>query len=396
MRNEVDSKFANGPRVCGAGRTLVDIRHQLGVGAMAAKNAPTYVLAEKGPVLVYHASQPSIGLLNANPFRMGIANLGSQMIADSLLKAGFNVEFGFADTDVGSGPFVAGFTSPTDCPVLAISVPFEDTYHHVPRMLRSCGLRTRASERSQEDPVVVAGGMALINPMPLSPFVDVVVLSEGRETLVEICRAVVHARQVGIRKPDILRELAGIAHVYVPSLYQFMFDRFGGVTSMKVDPAAPGAVSPARTLDMTQNPISSIWTTPRACYEHNDYFSMMVAMGCHKKCPFCVVGSTQGEQSGRALNIGPSAILDLAERRRSQWGTRLIKLFFASSFSEVASIDPLDLRELLEMMLARDFSVRVGSLNVRQADDRLLEVLKALGQKRVPSRRRQGLVCALA
>jgi radical SAM superfamily enzyme YgiQ (UPF0313 family) len=340
-------------------------------------------LTDKGPAIPFEQRRPVVAVLNANPFAEAIANLGAQVVAKRLIDEGYNVEFGFADTVVPGRPFLAGRATPQECAVLAFSVPFEDTYHHIPRMLRECGVRTRAADRSPDDPLVIAGGMALINPMPLSAFFDAMVLGEGRETVVEICRAVVRARTSGTPKARLLRELANIPHVYVPALYAFEYDRHGSVLSARHDLEAPDEIEPARPLDMTRYPISSVWTSSRACYKYDDYYSIMVAMGCHLKCPFCVVGNVQGAETGKALNIGLTTVLSLAEKRREEWGTNLIKLFFASSFSETTSIDPLDLCNLLEVMHELRFSVRVGSLNIRQADDRLLELVKALGQQRV-------------
>jgi radical SAM superfamily enzyme YgiQ (UPF0313 family) len=340
-------------------------------------------LAPKGPAIGFSPTRPTVALLNANPFAEGIANLGAQVVAKALMDAELNVDFGFADTVVPQRPLLGGFVAPTRCDVVAVSVPFEDTYHHVPRMLRTCGIPTRAAARCDGDPVVVAGGMALINPMPLSPFFDAMVIGEGREVMVEVCREVVAARRGGVPRADLLRRLAAIPHVFVPALYAFEVDEHGAVVSCRRDGAAPAEITPARPLDMTRHPIASLWTTPRACYKYDDYYSVMVAMGCHLKCPFCVVGHVQGAESGLAMNIGLSTVLELAEARRAQWGTGLVKLFFASSFSETSSIDPLDLGNLLEVMYDRRFEVRVGSLNVRQADDRLLGLVKALGQERV-------------
>lgn len=95
-------------------------------------------------------------------------------------------------------------------------------------------------------------------------------------------------------------------------------------------------------LDTDNNPIHSVWTTELSCYKYPNSYSVMVAMGCHLKCPFCVVGKVQGEESGRARTIGFESVIALAEQWRADFGTSLIKLFFASSFASKADIDPLN------------------------------------------------------
>jgi hypothetical protein len=109
----------------------------------------------------------------------------------------------------------------------------------------------------------------------------------------------------------------------------------------------------------------------------------MVAMGCHLKCPFCVVGNVQGQEGGSAATTTIETIFSLATERRARYGTNLIKLFFASSFSSRAAIDPLGLTNLLGEMLRHGFQCRVGSLNIKQADDELLRLVRQAGQDRV-------------
>jgi len=169
----------------------------------------------------------------------------------------------------------------------------------------------------------------------------------------------------------------------VPVLYRFDYDDKGAVVNCTRDADAPASIAPGRPLDMDRHPIHSIWTTERACYKYPDYYSIMIAMGCHLKCPFCVVGNVQGQEGGRALNISLDTIVEMALSRRAQFATNLIKLFFASSFSSQAAIDPLSLKNLLGVMLGHGFECRVGSLNIKQADDELLGLVRRAGQTRV-------------
>jgi radical SAM superfamily enzyme YgiQ (UPF0313 family) len=340
-----------------------------------------YRLTEKGPSIPIFSHRPGTVLLNANPFAEGIANLGAQMVASSLLAREYNVCFGFADTVAGNRLIAADDS--VDYQVVAVSVPFEDTYHHVPRMLRAIGVPAWAAERPEDVPIVVAGGLALINPMPLAPFFDAMVIGEGREAVVRIADIVAAGRARGSSRADIVAGLAAVPHTFVPALYVFEYDETGSVTSARRHPGAPEEISAGRPLDMERNPIHSVWTSERACYKYPDYYSIMVAMGCHLKCPFCVVGNVQGNEGGSAATTTMETILGLATKRRDQYRTNLIKLFFASSFSSQADIDPLSLRNLIDAMLRHGFECRVGSLNIKQADDDLLRLVREAGQDRV-------------
>lgn len=327
--------------------------------------------------------RPNVALFNTNPFNYGIANLGAQTIAQYLLEREVNVYFAFADT-MAKRPFLNDPTmTPLSCDVIALTIPFEDTYLNALRMLDWAGLPIYASERDDDMPLIVAGGLAMINPMPFHDFVDVIVVGEGRDALYEIVTRYRRVRAAGQTKRDALFELADIPGVYIPSHYRIEIDDDGYVADFACINGHPHVESNV-PLDLTEYPMYSNWTSRFACYEQEDYFSIMAAMGCHKKCPFCVVGHVQGAKSGRAMTIDLAQIIELALARRARFGTNLIKIFFSSAFSPgEGDINSMALKELLEALARHGFSCRVGSLNVRQADEELFQMLHRVGQREV-------------
>ncbi|PSR24454.1 MAG: hypothetical protein C7B47_14770 [Sulfobacillus thermosulfidooxidans] len=340
-------------------------------------------LIDYGPTPRLVRGRPNVALFNANPFNYGIANLGSQTVAQYLMERDINVYFAYADT-MGHRPFLNDSAmTVAGCDVIGLSIPFEDTYLNALRMLRNAGLPVWSRERGDDMPLVVAGGLAMINPMPFSEFVDVVVIGEGREALYEIVVRYCRARQLGMSKRDALFQFVDIPGVYVPSHYRIEVDDMGYVADFECLNGHPQIESNV-PLDPVEYPICSVWTSRFACYEYEDYFSIMAAMGCHKKCPFCVVGHVQGAKSGRAMTGDLDQIMSMALERRGRYGTNLIKIFFSSAFSPGdGDIHSEAIKELLERMIHYGFSCRVGSLNVKQADNEIFELLAAVGQREV-------------
>ena len=343
-------------------------------------------LIQTGPPLDPRPGRSTVALLNANPFSWGVANLGWQCLTEYLLDREINVLLAFADTLGRQGrTFLNGPPHPDAVDVIAITVPFEDTYLNVLRMLRAAGLPVLARDRGDELPLVVLGGMSMINPIPLEEFADAVVIGEGREAMHAIVthRAAWRASGRHFDKRAYLFEIAQLPGVYVPSHYDIHLDDDGYVDRFTCRNGRP-AVEANVVLDLTRYPITSKWTSGYALYEHDDYFSVMAAMGCHKKCPFCVVGHVQGSQSGRAVTIDVDAILELALRRRAEYGTNLVKIFFSSAFSpDDGDINARAIKELLQSLHRHGFSARVGSLNVKQADAELFQLVHAVGQQEV-------------
>jgi len=70
--------------------------------------------------------------------------------------------------------------------ILAFSLPYESLYTNLLNSLDLAGLPIYSSERTNDHPLVIAGGHAVFNPEPVSPFIDAFVIGEGEEVIIEI------------------------------------------------------------------------------------------------------------------------------------------------------------------------------------------------------------------
>src|SRR5205085_1227965 len=100
-------------------------------------------------------------------------------------------------------------------------------YTNVLNCIDLAGVPVRAADRSPEHPLVVAGGHCAFNPEPLADFVDLFVMGDGEEAVGEITD-VVREWKTGGRTPGsrqaVLRALASVPGVYVPSMYDVAYD----------------------------------------------------------------------------------------------------------------------------------------------------------------------------
>ena len=97
--------------------------------------------------------------------------------------------------------------------LLGITLQAELTYSNVLEVLDLAGIPLRAADRSDADPIVIAGGPSASNPAPLAPFFDAVFMGESEEGFETVLDAVQSA-------PTRSARLAGLAEspfVYVPS-----------------------------------------------------------------------------------------------------------------------------------------------------------------------------------
>jgi radical SAM superfamily enzyme YgiQ (UPF0313 family) len=293
-------------------------------------------------------------LLNANPYKFGIANLGWQVIVHYNLSTfpDVSIRVEYVDT---LPPL-----SWNEFDLIAVSAPFETTYPNVIKMLYRIGLPLFRKMRRDPMPLIVAGG--ILNPYPLADFIDVFVFGDGRKPLAEIidfCR-------LGMSRNRILEILSGPRYrnmgIFIPEFHESGEKIFA-------NPELP----------LNEYPIHTIWSSKENPYGFiADYLSVMVALGCDRKCPFCAVSHCQGLLPKREdKHLSVEKILEILEWRRGFGKVNNVKLFFASS------IRLKDLKEMLKELIKEKVKVFVGSLNCQQIDEELLELLKVAGPNRI-------------
>jgi radical SAM superfamily enzyme YgiQ (UPF0313 family) len=294
-------------------------------------------------------------LLNANPYKFGIANLGWQVIVYYILSnfPDVSIRVEYVDT-LPPLPW-------DEFDLIAVSAPFETIYPNIIKMLYRIGLPLFRKMRRDPMPLIVAGG--ILNPYPLVDFIDVFVFGDGRKPLAEIidfCRS-------GMSRNRILEILSDPRYrnmgIFVPEFHE---------------PGEKIFANPE--LPLNEYPIHTIWSSRENPYgfREADYLSIMVALGCDRKCPFCAVSHCQGLLPKREdKHLSVEKILEILEWRRGFGEVNTLKLFFASS------IRSEELKEILRELEKEDVRVLVGSLNILQIDEELLELLKRVGPNRV-------------
>jgi radical SAM family uncharacterized protein/radical SAM-linked protein len=172
--------------------------------------------------------------------------------------------------------------------VVGFSLLYELNYTNVLTMLELGGIPLRAADRSVGQPIVIAGGPAVFNPEPVAEFFDLVFLGDGEEAFLEILSRVAALRDGGTGRGAVLRDLASIPGVYVPSFYEAY--RPQGTPLLAVRPLA-GSGAPVRirkrvlrTFTRSSFPEKIIVPNLQAVF---DRVAVEVARGCPQKCRFC-------------------------------------------------------------------------------------------------------------
>ena len=159
----------------------------------------------------------------------------------------------------------------SDFAVLAFSISYELDYLNVAQLLKASGIPLYAAERDETHPLVIAGGPCIAaNPMPLSPFFDLIGIGEAEVILPAMLPPL--AEGIGGRRDQLLEALASLPGVYAPQLHS-------GET--------PVARQWSRDLD--EFPVATTIVTPDT--ELGNLYLIEVERGCNWGCRFCLTST---------------------------------------------------------------------------------------------------------
>jgi len=197
--------------------------------------------------------------------------------------------------------------------VIGFGISSEILFTNVLSLIDLMGLELRWRNRKETDPIILAGGGGLANPVPLMPFADLFFLGEAEAGLTDVMEILCS----GGSKKEKLSLLKGIEGVLVPFLHDGSTVRWVRIPS----------------LEMSTAPVRQI--VPLAQITH-DRAVVEASRGCTRGCRFC-----QASQLSRPVRERkPEEILDLLEQSVTATGWEKAGLL-TLSFSDCSSLNEL-------------------------------------------------------
>ncbi|NGT02488.1 TIGR03960 family B12-binding radical SAM protein [Clostridium perfringens] len=240
---------------------------------------------------------------------------------------------------------------------LAFTLQYEMSYTNILNMLNMGGIPLRASERTEKDTLVIAGGPCAYNPEPLYDIVDIFQLGEGEEGLNDLLD-LYQKHKDNFNKEAYLREASHIPSVYIPSLYDVTYNEDGTIKEFipKYDDV-PKKVKKRIINNFDQVDFPESLIVPYSEIVH-DRVVLELFRGCTNGCRFCQAGMIYRpvrEKSRKTL-------LDQARKMLKATGYDEVSLVSLSTcdYSDIQGL----VKDLIEEHGKNNVSVALPSIRV--------------------------------
>lgn len=261
-----------------------------------------------------------------------------------------------------------------DFDILGFSLSYELAYSNVINMLDLAGIPILAKDRSEDDPIICAGGLCAYNAEPIAEVFDFMTLGEGEEILNLITDEYIKWKKSGKKnKQDYLKEIAKLEGVYVPSFYDVEYNADGTVSA--ITPNTPEAKPTVKKRIMAD--FDSAYTPEEVIVPFgevvHDRVMLEVFRGCIRGCRFCEAGYAYRPVRERKADH----LIDVADKLLSCSGYDEISL------SSLSTSDYTQLKELTDGLLDLTEEKKIGlSLPSLRIDNFSLELMKKVQKVR--------------
>ena len=220
-------------------------------------------------------------------------------------------------------------------PVVAFSISYELEITGLLEVLDLSGIPVLRRDRTERHPLVVAGGpLTYSNPLPLAPFVDLMLLGEAEELIHMFLDAA-----ASVKRETLLDRLASLPGGYVP----------GRTRDLPVIGKAGYDRLPARSQIITKNTVLS------------SMFLIEPERGCSRGCTYCVMRRTT---NGGMRLFAPDKVLSLVPGQARRVG-----------LVGAAVTDHPGIKDVVREIVASGREVGISSLRADRLSEELVELL---------------------
>ena len=173
---------------------------------------------------------------------------------------------------------------------LGFTLQYEMGYTNILQVLDLAGVPLLAKDRAEDDPIVIGGGPCSYNPEPLADFFDIFYMGEGEVSYGELLDVYKANKAAGGSRMDFLKKAASVPGIYVPCLYEAVYNEDGTLAATRPTcPEAPAIIRRVIVKDMDRTVYPDKLIVPYV-RSFQDRVTLEVMRGCIRGCRFCQAG----------------------------------------------------------------------------------------------------------
>lgn len=245
-----------------------------------------------------------------------------------------------------------------DFDFLGITLQYEMCYTNVLQVLDLSGIPLIATERNEDDPIVIGGGPCAYNPEPIADFFDIFYMGEGETAYDQLLEFYKENKKKGGSRKQFLEMAATIPCMYIPQFYDVFYNEDGTIKEMRPnDEHAPAKVRKDIVIDFNKVPYPDKPLVP-FIKAVQDRCVLEIQRGCIRECRFCQAGSVYKPLREKNLD----KLKEIALKQLKSTGHEEISL------SSLSTSDYSKLQELIDFLIneckSRHVNISLPSLRI--------------------------------
>ncbi|ADD68041.1 Radical SAM domain protein [Denitrovibrio acetiphilus DSM 12809] len=286
-----------------------------------------------------HEGRTTFCLVFPDIYEVGISHIGYKMLYERLNRLDtvacerFFTPWVDAIDKFGSEMFVSleSSTNLRSFDIVGFSIQYELSYTNMLLTLQQSNIPLRSKDRTEDDPIILAGGPCVVNPMPIAPFMDVFFVGESEITLPEAVDRLHQMKNEGAGRRELLEYLNSLPYTYVPEIDPDKHVVRSIYTGFSQDTTIEKLIVP--TIPAVQ-----------------DRVAVEISRGCTRGCRFCQAGVIYRPNRERSVdNIACDALTQLSNTG-----------YLETSLLSLSASDYSRLEELLVTMVKLTSSRKVS------------------------------------
>lgn len=222
---------------------------------------------------------------------------------------------------------------------VGFTLQYEMSYTNILNMLDLSNIPLESKDRTESDPLILAGGPCVYNPEPLADIIDFFIIGEAEETILKVMQKHKESKEQKLTRKEFLESILNIEGIYIPSFYNIKYKEDKTIDQM----IAKNEDYPRKIKKVIQKNLDETYYLDKMIVPFiqtvHDRVILEIFRGCTRGCRFCQAGMIYRPVRERSVE----SLLKIAKKLIKSTGHEEISLSSLST-SDYSELEDLVIR----------------------------------------------------